>query len=153
MLKFLGNIEAKADSKGRLFVPALYRKSLEKSGEASLVLRADPINKCVKLYPESVWEKMDSEFSANLNLWDQKDLALYRQFTASVEPVDLDSNGRVLIAKRHLDMIGVEADALFVGVGSYFEIWNKQTFEASLSGVDDFAAAMQGKMGNAGLAL
>ena len=153
MLKFLGNIEAKADSKGRLFVPALYRKSLEKSGEASLILRADPINKCVKLYPESVWEKMDAEFSANLNLWDQKDLALYRQFTASVEPVDLDSNGRVLIAKRHLDMIGVEADALFVGVGSYFEIWSKQTFEASLSGVDDFAAAMQGKMGNAGLAL
>ncbi|MCK9154768.1 MAG: division/cell wall cluster transcriptional repressor MraZ [Paludibacteraceae bacterium] len=148
MLKFLGNIEAKADSKGRLFVPALYRKSLEKSGEASLILRADPINKCVKLYPESIWAKMDEEFTAHLNLWDQKDLALYRQFTASVEPIDLDSNGRVLISKRHLDMIGVETDALFVGVGNYFEIWNKQTFEGSLSAMDDFAAAMQSKMGN-----
>lgn len=149
MLKFLGNIEAKADSKGRLFVPALYRKSLEKSGEASLILRADPINKCVKLYPESVWEKMDAEFTASLNLWDQKDLALYRQFTASVEPVELDSSGRVLIAKRHLEMIGVEADALFVGIGSYFEIWNKGVFEDSLCNQEEFATAMQSKMGNA----
>lgn len=153
MLKFLGNIEAKADSKGRLFVPALYRKSLEKSGEASLILKADPINKCVQLYPESVWEKMDAEFTANLNLWDRKDLALYRQFTASVEPVELDSNGRVLIAKKHLEMIGVETDALFVGIGNYFEIWNKETFEASLCGLEDFAAAMQSKMGNGAPAL
>lgn len=149
MLKFLGNIEAKADSKGRLFVPALYRKSLEKSGEASLILRADPISKCVKLYPESVWEKMDAEFVANLNLWDKRDLALYRQFTASVEPVELDSNGRVLIAKRHLEMIGVETDALFVGIGSYFEVWNRANFEASLCNLEDFAEAVQCKMGNA----
>ena len=153
MLKFLGNIEAKADSKGRLFVPALYRKSLEKSGEASLIMKVDPINKCVKLYPESIWEKMDAEFTANLNLWDQKDLALYRQFTASVEPVELDASGRVLIAKRYLDLIGVETDALFVGIGSYFEIWNKDNFEASLYGVEDFSAAMQSKMGNKGPAL
>ena len=148
MHRFLGNIDAKADSKGRLFVPAQYRKSLEKLGETSFVLRIDLINKCVKLYPESVWEKLDHEFTSKLNLWDQKDLLLYRQFTAGVEPVEMDASGRVLIQKKHLTSIGVESEALFVGVGNYFEIWNKDIFETSLFSPENFAVAMQEKMGN-----
>jgi len=147
MHQFLGNIEARADIKGRLFVPAFYRKSLERWEEKALYLEIDAENKCVKLYPESVWKKRDEEFQAKLNLWDREDLKLYRQFTSRVEYVELDSNGRVLIQKKHLDVIGVETDALFVGVGAYFEIWNKDTFESLYEG-DDFDKAMQKKMGN-----
>ena len=128
MHKFLGNIDAKADNKGRLFVPALYRKSLEKVGETSFGLRMDHINKCVKIYQESVWVKLDEEFTSKLKLWDQKDLLLYRQFTAGVESVERDSSGRILIQKRHLTLSGVESEALFVGVGNYFEVWNKDAF-------------------------
>lgn len=149
MAKFLGNIEVKVDGKGRLFVPAVYRRSLEKMGEVTLIMRADPINKCLKLYPEGVWDKLDEEFQSNLNLWDQNDLALYRQFTAGVEPVELDSSGRILISKRNLDVMGVTTDALIVGMSSYFEIWNKNMFESGLSSSSDFAQAMQKKMGGA----
>lgn len=146
MHRFLGNIEAKVDNKGRLFVPALYRKSLEKEEEEALYLGIDA--KCVKLYPESVWKKLDEEFKANLNLWDKEDMKLYRQFTSRVEYVELDSNGRVLIQKKHLETIEVEAEALFVGVGNYFEVWNKENFAKSLYSEDDFDKAMQEKMGN-----
>jgi MraZ protein len=148
MHQFLGNIEARADIKGRLFVPAFYRKSLERWEEKALYLETDAVSKCVKLYPESVWKKLDEEFKANLNLWDKEDLKLYRQFTSRVEYAELDSNGRVLIQKKHLDAIEVEIDALFVGVGYYFEIWNKENFEKSLYNEDDFDKAMQQKMGN-----
>jgi len=149
MHQFLGNIEVKVDNKGRLFVPALYRKSLEKWEEtASLYMETDAISKCVKLYPESVWTKLDEELKAKLNLWDKGDSKLYRQFTSRVELVELDSSGRVLIQKKHLEVTGIESDALFVGVGSYFEIWNKDNFEKSLYDEDDFDKAMQEKMGN-----
>ncbi len=148
MHQFLGNIEAKVDNKGRLFVPALYRKSLERGEEEALYLEADAIGKCVKLYPESVWKKLDEEFKANLNLWDKNDLRLYRQFTSRVEYVELDSSGRVLIQKKHLEAIEIETEALFVGVGSYFEVWNKGNFAKSLYDDDAFDKAMQEKMGN-----
>ena len=148
MYQFLGNIDVKADSKGRLFVPALYRKTLEKSSEESLYLELDAINKCVKLYPGSVWKKFDDEFKANLNLWDNNDLKLYRQFTSRVDQVDLDSAGRVLIQKRYLDTIEVETEALFVGVGEYFEIWSRENFGKSLLEEEEFDKAKQEKMKN-----
>lgn len=38
-MRFLGNIEAKTDVKGRAFLPAVFRKVLQVSGEELLVLR------------------------------------------------------------------------------------------------------------------
>ena len=38
-MRFLGNIEAKTDAKGRVFLPSVFRKVLQVSGEESLVLR------------------------------------------------------------------------------------------------------------------
>ena len=40
-MRFLGNIEAKIDAKGRVFLPATFRKVLQAAGEESLVLRKD----------------------------------------------------------------------------------------------------------------
>ena len=39
MIQFLGNIEAKADAKGRVFIPATFRKQLQAASEERLVLR------------------------------------------------------------------------------------------------------------------
>lgn len=148
MQQFLGNIEAKLDVKGRVFVPAAYRRSLEKEGSASLFLRLDAVGKCVKLYPEGEWNKINEEFKSKLNLWDKNDLRLYRQFTAGVEQVELDASGRILLQKRHIDTIEVSTDVLFVGVGNYFEVWSKANFEADLFDEDGFSEALQSKMGN-----
>jgi MraZ protein len=150
MHQFLGNNDAKVDIKGRLFVPAFYRKSLEKSGEEALYLELDAVSKCVKLYPASFWKKRDDELKANLNLWKKEDLKLYRQFTSRVDLVELDSAGRVLIPKRYLDTIEVETEALFVGVGEYFEIWNRENFEKSIFDEEEFEMEKEAKMGNTG---
>jgi MraZ protein len=59
-MRFLGNIEAKTDAKGRAFLPAVFRKTLQSAGEEQLVLRKDVFQPCLVLYPESVWnEQMD----------------------------------------------------------------------------------------------
>jgi len=148
MYQFSGNNEAKADNKGRLFVPALYRKPLEKAGEETLYLELDERSKCVKLYPGSVWKKMDEELRQRTNRWDENDMKFYRQFTSRFEPVELDSAGRVLIPKRHLDKIEVETEALFVGVSDYFEIWNRDNFNRSLLNEEEYAKEKQARMGN-----
>lgn len=148
MYQFLSHIKAKVDGKGRLFVPAVYRRSLEKSGENMLYLEWDSVNKCVKLYPASVWSLLDEEFKSKLNRWDRNDQRLYRQFTSRVEQVELDTAGRVLVSQDFLIAGEMENDALFVGMGDYFEIWNKENFEKSLYDEADFDKAVQEKMGN-----
>ena len=37
-MRFLGNIEAKTDAKGRAFLPVIFRKVLQASGEEKLYL-------------------------------------------------------------------------------------------------------------------
>ena len=53
-MRFLGNIEARTDSKGRVFLPATFRKVLQQEGVEHLVLRKDVHEKCLILYPDSV---------------------------------------------------------------------------------------------------
>ena len=50
-MRFLGNIEAKTDAKGRAFLPANFRKILQVSGEEKLVLRKDVFQPCLVIYP------------------------------------------------------------------------------------------------------
>lgn len=54
MIRFLGNIEAKTDAKGRVFIPAGFRRQLQSASEERLVLRKDVFQDCLVLYPESV---------------------------------------------------------------------------------------------------
>ena len=48
-MRFLGNIEAKTDVKGRAFLPAVFRKELQQAGEEALVLRKDVFQDCLVL--------------------------------------------------------------------------------------------------------
>ena len=41
MIRFLGNIEVRADAKGRVFIPATFRKQLQAASEERLIMRKD----------------------------------------------------------------------------------------------------------------
>ncbi len=147
-MNFLGNIDVKADNKGRIFVPAQYRKQLEKEDESSLVMRIDRVLRCAEFFPMSVWEEMDKEFKSKLNMWDKNDKMLYRQFIAQVEVIDIDSSGRILLKKEHCETLNITTDARFVGVSDHFEVWNSDNLEQSLHSPEEFERLMQEKMGN-----
>ena len=101
-MRFLGNIEAKTDAKGRAFLPAVFRKVLNASGEESLVLRKDIFEPCLVLYPESVWNERMDALRKRLSRWSRRDQMIYRQYVTDVEMITLDGNGRFLIPKRYL---------------------------------------------------
>ena len=115
-MRFIGNIEAKVDVKGRAFLPAAFRKVLQESGEESLVLRKDIFEPCLVLYPESAWNRQLDMLRQKLNRWDGKKQAMFRQFVNDAELITLDSNGRLLIPKRHLKLAEIEQDVRFIGM-------------------------------------
>ena len=56
-MRFFGDFPAKTDAKGRVFLPAAYRKVLAANGEEKLVMRRDLHQACLVLYPESLWNR------------------------------------------------------------------------------------------------
>lgn len=85
-MRFLGNIEAKIDAKGRAFLPATFRKILQAAGEEGLVLRKDVFQSCLVLYPESVWNEQMDAMRQRLNRWNKQQQQVFRQFVSEVEP-------------------------------------------------------------------
>ena len=128
-MQFIGEYPAKADAKGRVFLPAAFRKVLEAENEQGLVLRQDIFQHCLVLYPESVWGAQLDELRGRVNQFNSKQQMLLRMFEADAEPVELDSQGRLLISKRKLQYAGIESDVRFLAMVDRIEIWSKQALE------------------------
>ena len=145
-MRFLGNIEAKTDAKGRVFLPATFRKVLQASGNESLVLRRDIFQDCLVLYPESVWNEQMDNLRGRLNRYNAQHQRIFRQFVSEVEMVSLDGNGRFLIPKRYLAMAAIRQDVKFIGMGDTIEIWANEKVEASQMEGEEFGKALESIM-------
>ena len=142
-MRFLGNIEAKTDAKGRAFLPAVFRKMLQASGSESLVLRKDIFQDCLVLYPESVWNEQMDTLRGKLNRYNAQHQKIFRQFVSEVEMTALDGNGRFLIPKRYLQMAGIQQNIKFIGMGDTIEIWSTALTEKPFMEPDDFGKALE----------
>lgn len=135
-MRFLGNIEAKTDAKGRVFLPSTFRKILQVSGEASLVLRKDVFQQCLVLYPQSVWDAQLDELRLRLNKWNPEHQQILRQFVYDAETVALDGNGRMLIPKRFLEIAHISSGVRFIGMDDTIEIWTTDSDMPLMSSQD-----------------
>ena len=120
-MRFIGNIEAKVDSKGRAFLPATFRKVLSASGEEGLILRKDVFQPCLVIYPESVWNEQMDTLRSRLNRW-------------NAEP------------KRQLTQTGINQNIKFIGMGDCIEIWNNDTCTAQMKDPEEFSNILQEMM-------
>lgn len=141
-MRFIGNIEAKIDQKGRAFLPSVFRKELQQGGVERLVLRKDVFQHCLVLYPEHVWAEMMDSMRMRLNRWDPKEQQVYRQFVSDAEVVSLDGNGRFLISKRSQEFAGINADLSFIGMGDTIEVWAKENTVEPFLSQDEFSTAL-----------
>lgn len=146
-MRFLGNIDAKTDTKGRAFLPATFRKVLNASGEESLILRKDIFEPCLVLYPQSVWNQRMDALRKRLSRWNKYDQMIYRQFVTDVEIITLDNSGRFLIPKRYLKMVNIDQQIRFTGMDDCIEIWATSDSEQPFMSAEEFSKAMEETMG------
>lgn len=146
MSTFIGNIDVKLDEKGRMFIPAAYRRILAEEGSKRIVMRRDPDNECLIVYPENIWNARLEQLNNELDEWNPNDQMLLMQFVADAEFVEPDSQGRILLQKRNLQQIGATTDLLIVGLMNRFAIWDKQTFLNKRISQTDFAKQLRERM-------
>ncbi len=145
-MRFIGNIEARIDAKGRVFLPAVFRKVLRTSDEEGLILRKDVFQSCLVLYPESVWNAQMDALRARLSRWNALHQQIFRQFVSDAETLPIDANGRILLPKRYLAMCGIEREVKFIGMGDTIEIWNMDIARTPFMDGADFGKALENIM-------
>ncbi|MBQ9357599.1 MAG: cell division/cell wall cluster transcriptional repressor MraZ [Prevotella sp.] len=147
-MRFLGNIEARTDQKGRVFLPATFRKVLQAQGEDTLVMRKDIHQACLVLYPESVWNERVDALRARVNEWDDMGKMVLRQYMKEAETLTLDGNGRFLIPHRYLEMAHINQAVRFIGMTDTIEIWAAEKAEEPFMSQEDFSAKLKEIMRN-----
>ncbi|MGA7732764.1 MAG: division/cell wall cluster transcriptional repressor MraZ [Chloroflexia bacterium] len=127
---FLGRFEHSMDNKGRVAVPARFRDRL--SGELILTRGND---RCLYLFTQEAFEPLAAKLEA-LPTGDVDARNLRRAIYASAEPVEIDKQGRIIIADHLRQYASITGDVSIIGVGSYIEIWNTESWQTLDSNIE-----------------
>ena len=124
-LVFQGASALSLDAKGRLAVPVRHRDVLQALCSGQLTLTKHPEG-CLMVFPRPAWEIFRDKVAAlpmSASGWK-------RIFLGNAQDVEIDSAARVLVAPELRAAAGLTRDAMLLGMGSHFELWDKTTYDA-----------------------
>ena len=132
---FQGASSLSLDVKGRLSVPTRYRDVLSATTNGQLTITKHP-HGCLMIFARPEWEK----FSDRINALPMSAQWWKRIFLGNAMDVEMDTTGRVLVSPELRAAAGLTKESVLLGMGNYFELWDKATYDAQE------AQAMQGDM-------
>lgn len=141
-----GRFDCKVDAKGRLSLPSSLRSQLTSKSNSLVVTNSlFKGRKCLDVYPEEEWKKLEKRISALPSL--KTEVQAYQRFYLSAgQNIDIDGHHRVLIPQTLRKYAGLEEELVLVGMGSKIEIWSASQWldlqEELASQFDDIQAAV-----------
>lgn len=134
---FRGIAKLNLDGKGRLAVPAKYRELLSAQCEGRLIVTADP-SRCLLIYPLPEWEPIEQKLNS-LSSFNPRTRSLQRLLVGNASDVELDAAGRILIPPPLREFAALEKNAVLVGQGNKFELWDEESWSRQIDTALDFA--------------
>jgi MraZ protein len=142
---FRGESVHKVDQKGRVSVPASFRRTLEEGdpdwqpGAAPnlVLIYGMPSGNCLEGYTVAGAAKLDEKV-ARLPTFSKSRRLLERILNTQSIYAQVDENGRIVLPQRLREKFGLEAEALFAGMGERFQIWAPAAYEADMASLDDW---------------
>jgi len=150
MATFIGDFVCKADAKGRIVLPSLFKKVMNAMEENRFVVRKDLFGECLILSPYPDWEEEMNEIRARINMYNRAENQFYRQYFRGAAEVVLDANGRMLLPKRLLEKINLSKEIVLVGVDNKIELWAKYVYESEEIPEGELALMAERILGNSG---
>ena len=148
MNSIIGTYECKVDAKGRLLIPAPFKKQLSATLQDGFVLKRSVFQPCLELYPMAEWNLMMNKIN-KLNRFVKKNNDFIRRFTAGVKVVEIDALGRLLVPKDLVAFASISKDLVLSSAVNIVEIWDKDLYENFISNDEvDFADLAEEVMGN-----
>lgn len=136
---FMGEYNHTIDAKGRLIIPAKFRDTL---GDKFVVTKG--FDGCLFVYNKEEWTSFEQKLRT-LPLGNKEARKLVRFFLAGADEVELDKQGRILVAPPLREYAVLEKDVVVIGAGNRVEIWNKEKYldEATYEDMDEIAEQLQ----------
>lgn len=127
-----GEYRFKIDGKGRMSLPAKFRKVLTNE----LVVVRELEDECLYVFqPEDYENWIDELFIerfGGFNKTSRTQKVLMRKLKARARSVDIDSSGRIMLPSDAREEVGIEGEAVVLGSTGYFEIWDPQAYDAMM---------------------
>lgn len=132
---FQGHSNTTIDEKGRLIIPAKFRKHIlpEANGILNVTLGRD---NCIWLFPSNEWMKV-LETVRSTNPYTDDEVLMRRQMFFYADELTVDSQHRILIPQEMKDIVGIKKDVLLIGQLERIELWNPDTYSKYLKGSPD----------------
>ncbi len=123
MPEFRGTEQYNLDDKGRLMIPARFRKKMmnDKPGTALVLVKTPRGN--MELYEQESWKEQQKKLD-QLSDFNPEDRRLKTYIYANLDEVELDKSGRISLPKRFLEECGITKEVTLVGAENKIELWN-----------------------------
>jgi MraZ protein len=121
---FRGANNVTLDAKGRLAMPTRYREQLIERANGRLIATVDRADRCLLIYLLPEWEEIELKLR-RLPTLNKAVKRLKRLMIGHAADVELDTNGRILIPPNLREYAGLTKDAVLVGQGNHFELWDE----------------------------
>ena len=131
MSDFIGRYLNKVDKKGRVSVPASWRPKLISENFSGIVAQSSLVEKTIDAFPKEYLDILQSKLDENDPLLEKNEYESTVIFGGSV--LSFDREGRVNLPEVFKKEAGINNEALFVGMGRRFRIWDPIIFEKYFS--------------------
>lgn len=134
---FRGASQHKVDNKGRVSIPASFRRVIE-AGDPNwtagtnpelVIVFGDHRRNYLECYTMEAINEVDQKISA-LPRGSKERTMLHTLFHGFSQLTSVDETGRLVLPLRLRDKIGLEDEAFFIAAGDTFQIWKTETYEA-----------------------
>ena len=134
--RFRGESQHKVDTKGRVSIPASFRRVLEasdpswKSGETPelVIVYGDHRRSYLECYTMAAIEEVDAKIDA-LPRGSMERKMLQALFHGQSFPTTVDETGRLVLPAKLRGKIDLDNEAFFIGMGDTFQIWQPETYD------------------------
>ena len=134
---FRGESTHKVDAKGRVSIPALFRRVIEANdpdwteglAPEIIIVHGDHRRKYLECYTVAAMQEVDDKIAA-IPRGTRRRRMLEQMFQAKSFHTSVDETGRLVLPARLRQQIGLEGEAVFTAAGDTFQIWKPETYEA-----------------------
>ena len=116
MISFSNIYPATVDDKGRVVVPAPFKKEMGDAIEAVFVVEKDIYDKCLNIYPYSTWLTKVERLRERLNMDNPVHSQILSRYYEDIVKLNMAENGRLNIPANMLDYAGIVQKMLYLRV-------------------------------------
>jgi MraZ protein len=127
---FRGNHPTRVDEKGRLKLPAEFKRRIDESYTGRFYITSKD-GRIAEIYPMQEWEKREQKLAAipDFDPAKRKLMDRYNYFGSEAE---MDAQGRLLIPQILREKANVMGDVVVFGKQTYLEVANHEAFVANM---------------------